>query len=103
MLDLVLCSFDGTQQRIPAARNQQQQTLLRPVEGRDQLGAILNSQPSRRSGADINQAAGMLEARLDGGGGAFQSKASFARRCHGGKLSFDHRIQDVHGFPEVDA
>ena len=57
LIDLVFRAFSRLQQRILASCHQQQQPVLRPVEGWDKLGAILDCEPTGRSGTNINQSA----------------------------------------------
>ena len=47
--------FRSPQEGILAARHQQQQTLLGPVEGWNEFGAILDGEPPRSAGPDIDQ------------------------------------------------
>ena len=42
----VLGAFRRAEQRIFAARDQEQKAVLRPVKGWDELGSILNGQPA---------------------------------------------------------
>ena len=102
LLGLVLGAFDRVQQRILAAGHQQQQAILRPAEGRHQLGAVLDRKPAGRSGARIDQAAALFEPRFDGSGGALNRRADGAHGRYGRELPLDHGVQDVGRVPNVD-
>jgi hypothetical protein len=43
MLHFILCAFDRLQERVLASRYQQQQPVIGPAEGGDELGAVLHS------------------------------------------------------------
>src|SRR6516164_3984641 len=95
LLGFVLGTLDGVQQRILAARHQQQQPVLRPAEGRHQFGAVLDREPAGRAGTRIDQAAALLEPRLGGPGGPLNRRPDGAHGRDRRELPLDHGVQDV--------
>src|SRR5262249_54369535 len=89
-------------QGVPAPGNEQEQPLLRPTEGRNELRAVLDRKPAGGSSADINEPAAPSQA-LRGGQGRFQKReAGGADRSHRRELAFDQRLGDVQRRPNVD-
>ena len=100
--DLVLGAFDGLHQGFVPAGNEEQQALLRPAEGRHQLGAVLNREAARSAGPGIDQPAALAQPRLDRERGRFERLARGADRGDRGELPLDHGIQDVGRVPDID-
>ena len=99
---LVFGALDGLNQRVAAARDQQQQSLLRPAESRHQLGAVLNREASGGAGAGISKTATVAQPRLDRKRRLLQRRAGGAHRSDRRKLALDHGLQDVAGTPGLD-
>src|SRR5262245_63587482 len=55
LIDRVLGAFHRLQQGVPAAGYEKEQPLLRPAEGRNELRPVLDGQPARGPGADVDQ------------------------------------------------
>ena len=102
LLGPILGPFDGLDESALAAGQQEQDALLRPAEGRGQLGAVLSGEPTRRAGAHIDKAAAVAQTRLGGERRPLDGAARGAHRRHRRELPLDHRLQDVGGVPRVD-
>ena len=98
----ILGALDRARHRLLAARDQQQQALRRPAEGRHQLRAILYRKPPRCPGTGIGKPPAGAQPRLHGKRRLQQRRPRGPHRGNGGELALDHRIQDVRGLPEVD-
>jgi hypothetical protein len=56
MVGTILRTLDGLHQGLLASRQKEQDTLLRPAEGRRKLGGILSREPSGRARPGVGQA-----------------------------------------------
>src|SRR5205814_341119 len=91
LIDRVLGSLDRTQQRVPAAGNEQQQPLLRPTECRNELRPVLDGEPPGGAGADIDEAAGPTQSFRGGQRRLEKFKAGGPDSCHCRELTLDQR------------
>ena len=102
LVDRVLGPFDRAKQRVPAPGNEQEQPLLRPTEGWNELRAVLDRKPAGGPGADINEPSALSQS-FRGGQRCFQKReAGRADRSHRRELALDHRLGDVQRRPNVD-
>ena len=102
LLHLIFGAFGRAQQRVLAATHQEEQPVLRPIEGRDEFGAVLHGKAAGRSGTDVNQPAVAAQACCHRCGHPLDRAERRANRRHGRHLAFDQRMENIVRFPEVD-
>jgi hypothetical protein len=98
----VFGALDGLHQRGAAARDQQQQSLLRPAEGRHQLCAVLNGKASGGAGAGVSETATVAQPWLDRERSLLDRRAGGPHSGDRSELALDHRLHDVTGTPGLD-
>ena len=99
---VVLGTLDRADHRGLAAGQQIDQPLVGPAEGRVQLDAVLDREPARSAGADIDQAPTLAQ---PGGGGLRPRRVSAGQRiAHRDEcrlLVVEHRRQQLLGRPAI--
>ena len=100
--DLILRAFDRLQKRVLSPCYQQQKTIARPAECRNELRSVLDGQAAGGSGADIYKTAPPAQPPHDCKSGSFDGGPSGSRSGDGCELPLDHRLQYLSRFPDVD-
>ena len=75
---------------------------MRPAEGRHELRAVLSSQTTGRPGAHVNEPPGPTQSALYRKSRSLDRRPRGSHGRDGGKLPFDHRLQNLGRFPDVD-